>query len=126
MSNITEKEAFELGFLQYCADAGYTRERTDQLIKLAGNLITKRAANISDEINKYVNENLLSGDWKSRAANGALVGGTLIGGGAGLGMLARRLQGDFLDPEDVKKQELINEYKNQTRHALQPQAATVL
>jgi hypothetical protein len=128
--SISTKEAFELGFLQRCADEGLTPAQTQLRIKAAEAFIEKRAINPG----KYVGAlnlakppTLLEQAQKymiDHPATATALAATGIGAtGFGAGALARTLQGDFLDPEDVKKQEIINEYRNLAHSARLPQVS---
>ena len=114
---IDSREAFKLGFLQRCADEGLTPAQVDGRIKLAAALLEKRGGGLAD-LAAMVQANMTKADPKKSRGLGispkamALMGlvGLPIAAGTGLGMLGSKLQGDYLDPQDVERQELINQY----------------
>jgi len=113
---ITAREAFKLGFLMKCAADGLTPSQIDSRARYIAKLI-KLAADAGDGI--AMHELLSAAEEKLRGSKGmsnfglaalgtAGVGIPLVGGWM-LGSGLRKLQGDLLTKEDVRKQELINE-----------------
>jgi hypothetical protein len=123
---VSAREAFKLGFLQRCADEKLRPEQVELRIKQA-----------NGDLGRAIWENTLGGKYvpdpehKLNVPEGMkwepgfmqkhpwLTGGALVGAaigipaliGMGAGHMTRKLEGDFLEPEDVQKQELINEMK---------------
>lgn len=101
MSELTPRQQFKFGFLLRCADEGLDSVETKGRIKLAEGLLEKQAINpfrAAVDAAKNIG-------WGGLALAGA--GG--LGAGYGLG----KLTSDNVDPEEVKKQELIAAYKQQ-------------
>jgi hypothetical protein len=135
---VTAREAFKLGFLQRCADEQLTKEQVQLRIKKAsigqallehimgtpgtpkveGTRPIVSLPDLPEGMERFTTP-------ATKATPGFmskhpyLTGGALLGAalgipallGMGAGHLTRKLEGDFLDPEDVQKQELINEMK---------------
>lgn len=138
---VTAREAFKLGFLQRCADEQLTPEQVQLRVKKAEDsglgqsfwehmVGTKGTPKVEGVRNIPKLEPLAEGmeRFTTPGTPGTpgfmskhpyLTGGALLGAaigipallGMGAGHLTRKLEGDFLDPEDVQKQELINEMK---------------
>lgn len=112
---VTAREAFKLGFLQRCADEGLLPEQIEARIKRAS-VFVKASADpnmLHDMVNMLHSKIKDSGKLGIGLATGAAVGLPLLAG-YGAGKAYRGLQGDLLTPEDVQKQELINEMKSLT------------
>jgi hypothetical protein len=123
---VSAREAFKLGFLQRCADEKLRPEQVELRIKQA-----------AGELGQAIWQNTFGGKYvtdpehKLHLPEGQkwepgwmekhpwLTGGALAGAaigipallGMGAGNLAGKLEGDFLDKEDVQKQETINELR---------------
>jgi hypothetical protein len=103
---MTPREAFELGFLRRCAEAGLSAEQTEALVKTA---MIKAADPFSLAA-------MLGSKGMSMLGN---VGGLALGLGLlappAAGYLAGRVASKATEPEidveDLKKQELIDEYR---------------
>ena len=117
---LTKKQAFKVGFLRKCANAGMTPQETHEVVKEA--LVTVKEAAIPDIISKpigYVAD--LARDVTKPIAGGLgtaglaalLLGPPAIGGS--LGWLASKAGDiDDTDVDTVKKREIIDEYRRQT------------
>lgn len=112
---LTEKEAFKVGFLYKCADAGLTQEETIQAAKCAEAFL--KQADVQDFLTKPYNV-----AWDIAANTGKSLGnigvaGLLLGPGAigaGLGAGAAAITDvDDTDVAAIKQQELIDEYNRQ-------------
>ena len=147
--SITEKEAFELGFLQRCADEGLTPEQTERRIKQAESLVKQGAKSMGWHVDQILNalgggaaktplrlpapkapapplsaaEKLTNLFKEHPKAFVPAAAGLPIAGGFGAGYMTRKVQGDFLDADDVKKQELINQYRDLSAKSKLPQTA---
>jgi len=95
--SLTSRQQFKFGFLLRCADEGLTEEQTQVRIKEAHDRLTKEA-----------NPKALWDAVKSLGWHG-LGMGAVTGLGAGYG--AAKLTEKEVDPDDIKKQELIAAYK---------------
>ena len=102
---VSIREAFKLGFLQRCSEEKLSPDQIELRIKQAKEEMAEMLGTPGDTIMKQLKQH----PWL--AAGSVLGAGVALPvlGGIGLGHLTRKLQGDFLDPEDVRKQELINE-----------------
>jgi hypothetical protein len=99
---------FKVGFLLRCADEGLSEEETDVRIKAAGWLseqYEKQADPISGVAGAAAKA-LKNLTWAGMASAGLL-------GGVG-GYAAGSLSDNPTDPEDIKRQELISAYQQQT------------
>lgn len=117
MSAVTVREAFKLGFLQRCADENLTPEQVSLRIKHADDV---SVSGLVHALKEHLSKGFETHPWLT----GGSVAGTVVGlpilAGVGAGHLARKLRGDFIDPEDVQKQELINEMNtlaNRSQHS---------
>jgi len=111
---LTVKEAFKVGFMLRCADAGMTGEQASDCAQKAASLLTKKAY-----IGQSVVDNL----------PGAAVGLGLalpVMAGAGVGYLASEAATPEVDADDVKKRELIDEFRHYARRARERQQNKVL
>ena len=109
MLALTPCQMFKVGFLLRCADEGLSEEETDVRIK--------EASRFSEQYEKQA-EGPISGTLGTGAK--ALKGLTLLSmltaglaGGVG-GYAAGSLTDKPIDPEDVKRQELISAYQQHT------------
>lgn len=130
---VTAREAFKLGFLQRCADEQLSPEQVQLRVKRAedsglgqsilehifGTPKVEGIRPIPPELEKGMERFTTPAVPGFMSKHPYLTGGALLGAaigipalmGMGAGHLTRSLEGDFLDPEDVQKQELINEMK---------------
>lgn len=104
---VSAREAFKLGFLQRCADEGLSSTQTTARVKQAETKINDVLVALGEKLNRSWD----SHPWTTGGAMTGAAVGLPIMAGIGAGHLARKLKGDFLDPEDVRKQELINEMR---------------
>lgn len=110
---VTPTEAFKLGFLQRCLERGLDPATVNALTTtLEEQPLEKRAEDGS----------LLSGLMTGAAAG--LIGAAGIGAGTGYGLA--RLQDPGLDPDEVRKQEMIAEYRRLVAQAKNKMRAKVL
>lgn len=100
---VSPREAFKLGFLHRCAEEGLSPEQVEHRVKTAAvpEILQSMFANAPAFAKEH--PNISAG-----AAIGGMIGLPVLAGW-GAGHLARKLQGDTLDADDVKKQEIINE-----------------
>ncbi len=102
------RDAFKAGFLQACGEMGLTGAQVKDLTVKAAALLEKRA--FGDE---------LASGFANLAGGLALGVPTAAGALAGYGL--HKLQGNQVDPDDVKKQELIQELRTYARRARESQ-----
>lgn len=107
---LDERQQFKLGFLLQCAEEGLAPDEIRERIKFA-NLSWNPASWPAAGWEGLSNA---AGVAKSLGTMG-LVGGIGLGAGAGIG-LAKMTDQD-IDPEQIKKQELLAAYKQQTDRA---------
>lgn len=94
------RAAFKAGFLYRCAEAGLTPAETDALVEKAAGLKDLASGAITGGLGglKLIRELGMGGLGLSAL------------GGAGVGYMASELRRGTVDPDDVKKQELIAAY----------------
>lgn len=120
---MTEQEAFKIGFLLFCADAGMSPAQTAEHIEKAAGM-HKRAAGVGETASNFVS-GVGSGigtavataagglseaaKWLLGNAKLSLIGGPLAGllGGYALA----NMNDDTFDVDEAKKQEEIAEYR---------------
>lgn len=108
---VSGRDAFKAGFLARCARDGLCRE--DQLLgRLAAlsGVLEKRAS----WLDAAFKVGLLTG--------GAALLAPLVAGGVGGYYAARAVDVDDADVDDIKKQELLQEYRRQTERLLRTRA----
>lgn len=98
------REAFKLGFLARCVEAGLTPEATRNLIKSAGDCFTKGAASWGKELFDAAKDVTLPTALMAAAAPVAL------GGGAAY-FANQATDTDATDIEEIKQQELLDTYR---------------
>lgn len=102
------RDAFKAGFMQACGEMGLSGPQVAELTKKAALLLEKRA--FGEDLT-----NNLTG----------IAGGLALGlpavAGMGAGYLAHKVTKNDVDPEDVKKQELIQELRMYARRAKENQ-----
>jgi len=118
MRGVSSCDAFKLGFIQCCTENGMSPEQACvHMNKTAINLEKKGSM---QDIYDYILTNMQNkptagqvGPPSINIPKAMLLATGGLGAAAGLGALgghlARSLQGDHLDEDDVHKQELINE-----------------
>ena len=100
---MTPREAFKIGFLMQCADEGLSGEQT------AG-----RISQLADRLEKAAG----LGDVLDTAKSGLVTSLAIpVAAGAGIGYLAHRAAVPEVDEDDVKKRELIDEFRHYARRA---------
>jgi len=105
---LTSREAFKVGFMLRCADEGLSPEEAQLRIEKAASALSKPVwGGVGD---------FLSGGLRGLTTLGTFLP---IAGGALGGYLLAKGKEEPVDEEDVKRQELINEYKRLTRAARQ-------
>lgn len=109
------RQAFKIGFLRKCADAGLSIEETKEAVKQAKELV--KAADIRDLIMKpyQAGIDILTDAGKTGVNFGlgaAALAPIVAGGGIGYG-LSRLTDVDDTDVKAIKQQELIDEYHRQ-------------
>ena len=115
MTAMTAQEQFRAGFLMRCAEDGCTMDDVRQRVKMANPLLVGAGiAGGQGLVNAFSGaKNILYDYMKSPAYVAALglTGATVLGGAAGhtLG----KVQSQDADPEEMKKQELLQAYKTQ-------------
>src|SRR5687767_11511103 len=112
---LTPREAFKVGFLRRCADAGMTAEETHYSVKQATAMLKSGIAN--ELLMKPYQTTLdVAGGTAKSLGNlgiwGALIGPAAVGGAAGYG-LSRLTDIDDTDVDAIKTRELIDEYHRQ-------------
>lgn len=112
---LTQREAFKVGFLRKCSEAGFTEEETVAAIKEATELVKKAA--LQDFLTKPYETGLgILGNVGSTAGQlgigAAMLGPAALGASAGLG-LASMGDVDDTDVQAIKKREIIDEYRRQ-------------
>lgn len=116
---LNSREAFKVGFLQRCADAGLDAEETQQAIKEAVEFV--KNASLSDFLSKPYEKVLdVIGNTASHAGQNvgnlgltAMVLGPAAAGLAGGYGLSRLGDVDDTDVNAIKQRELIDEYYRQ-------------
>ena len=121
---LIERDAFKLGFVKRCRDEGLS---DDQILSRAEHVLArleKEAAVppvAAPPPSSSTTHPLL-------ANNGKLLLMAALGlpfaGGAVVGALGSKLKGNFVDEEDVKNQEVVDELRRQTELAKQNQRAS--
>ena len=124
--SLTRKEAFKRLFIKQCTDEGLVTEG-QVLDRIAACFNEKQAFSPADLINNF-NERLRqshSKDDKGKTGPSPVPAAVALSialpaaMGAGGGILASKLKGNWLDEEDVKNDELIQELRRQTQLAQQ-------
>jgi hypothetical protein len=139
--SLTPKQAFKFGFLLRCADENLSEAEQQERIKYAMDRLTWDGETPL-RIDATIVESTIA-EWEKQAAGG-IVGGIgqglgglanlaknlgwmgLVGGagvGAGGGYLAAKMSEKDIDPDEVKKQELIAAYKQQAERIRRQMAA---
>ena len=115
---LDDRQAFKVGFLRKCADAGLTIEETHEVVKQALSLVKESAVNILPDVLQEPYKQLwgAGGHALKSMADYGMTGALLAPGaiGAGAGLLAGHLTDvDDTDVKALKQQELIDEYHRQ-------------
>lgn len=141
---VSAREAFKLGFVLRCAEEGLSPEQIEQRIKraadddsgvhhflhvmgehLSGQWDEKNPTPPPDVVKRFGGNTDLKYTPGLFSRHPWLTGGALAGaaiglpilGGIGLGHLARKLEGDFLDPDDMQKAETTKEMEDLARRS---------
>lgn len=115
---MNHREAFTVGFLTRCADRGLNGAETSVRMQKAALLLEKRA---------FLGQDTLTSALGSGVQGATALGVTLpLLAGAGIGALAHHATTPEVDEEDVKKQELIDEFRHYARRAREKQQARTL
>lgn len=115
---LDERQAFKIGFLRKCADAGLTIEETHAVVKQATAMVKQSAVDMLPDILQKPYEALVGagGHALKNVADygmtGALLGPAVLGAGLGYGAGAMG-DVDDTDVKALKQQELIDEYHRQ-------------
>jgi hypothetical protein len=112
---LTPKEAFKVGFLRKCSEAGLSAEETLDAVRQVTTLV--KSAGIQDFLTKPYETalNVVGSLGKTVGGYGlgaAAIGPAVLGGAAGLG-LAHMQDIDDTDVDAIKKREIIDEYYRQ-------------
>lgn len=111
---MTPREAFKIGFLSRFAELGMPGAEIEKCAAAAVALLEKQANPLAALMNTAPSTAAsLAGTAGSIAVPLAVAAPLVIGGG--LGIVAGKAQDSDVDPEDVKKQELIDEFRHQVR-----------
>lgn len=111
------REVFKLACIKQCRAAGLNIEQTLARIEKMAEWV--KTAGLGDVINTV---GAFAGKSQSNSRMVRALGlGLPFAGGAAAGILGSKLKGNFLDEEDVKKQEIVDELKRQTALAQQYQ-----
>lgn len=116
---LTDKEAFKVGFLKRCADAGMDAKETLETVKTAKAFVKSAVLDIGVK-------DIAGPPWRAAwdvastgaktlgnwGLMGALAGPAVLGGAAGYGM-SRLTDIDDTDVDEIKKREIIDEYYRQ-------------
>lgn len=105
---LDDRTAFKVGFLLRCAEAGLSGGETVALME--------KAATLTDWYKRIAGAGTLAAGGVRNLGIAGLV--AAAGAGAGGGLLAAHLRKGTVDPEEIKKQELIaayNTYSDQLR-----------
>lgn len=123
---MTPKEKFKVGFLLKCAEAGLTMDQTHEVIRRTQTALEKHAVGEGTPIGAVWNALKAIGgkgldvskavvnkavDWAPTIAIGGPVALGVGVGGAGGALAAKATDFSDDDPEDIKTQELIDEYE---------------
>lgn len=123
---LTRKEVFKRDFIKQCAAEGLTDEGQvlDRIFALLNEKQGNQFARLVNQFNEKFHKSQVpdaEGNYGPSpvlpAAAAMIVAPGAIG--AGMGMLGSKLKGNWLDEEDVKNQELIEELRRQTQLARQ-------
>lgn len=101
---LNEREAFKVGFLARCAEAGMGRDEILAAVKEAGDKVAGLLGGAGSAASS------LAGSTLSLAVPAALLAPPLLGGAAGAG-LARATDIDDTDVAEIKDHEIIDAYK---------------
>jgi len=119
---LSSRDAFKVGFLSRCVEEGLTLEEAHERVKEAMDKMGGIVGDITSipvkalEAGKAVAAPLLSYGLPL-----AIAAPPILGGVAGYG-LAKATDVDDQDPEEVKKQEVADEYRRQTARLLRQRA----
>jgi len=112
---LTSRQAFKVGFLRKCANAGLTIEETRAVVKQA--LATVKSGGLTDMATKPLEVATDLGGSAMKTLGNLGVAGLMLAppvAGGALGYLASRLTDiDDTDVAAVKQKEIIDEYRRQ-------------
>ena len=117
---LDERQAFKIGFLRKCADAGLTIEETHEAVKQATALVKQSAVNVLPDILQEPYKALVGAGGHALKGiadygmTGALLGPGLLGAAGGLAA-GSLTDVDDTDVKALKQQELIDEYHRQVQ-----------
>lgn len=106
--DVTNKEAFRLGFLTRCAEEGLTGEELHARIKQATTIPTSYALPVLAGLGTAA---LLSGNSGSLGVIAGLPAAVGLAGGAALGYGTAKMTEPDISADDIKAQELADTYR---------------
>lgn len=110
---LSARDAFKVGFLARCTEDRCTPEEIAGRVKLAVDLVEKRAKMLTDLVGHGVDvAKGIGGGLLNYGVPLALAAPPIMGGAAGYG-LARMTDIDDTDVADIKNREVIEEYRRQ-------------
>lgn len=130
--SLDKRAAFKIGFIQRCLEEGLTDTQVlDRIHQTAHGLLKEAGWSGKDIVN------FLNTAWPHMHSAGEDGGGfnylaalAAAGvpflGGAAAGALGSKIKGSYIDEEDIKKQEMIDELHRQEQLARQQQRANSL
>jgi len=122
---LSELESFKAGFLTRCVEEDTSTEEALSRIKTASDQLDalEKQAGIIDSLSKLVGGVVSPAVEKiiNYGSAAAIFGPPILGGAAGYGV-SRLTDVDEEDVDDIKKQELIDEYKRQADKLRQSKA----
>lgn len=118
---MNSRDAFKVGFLTFCADQGMSGAEASACMQKAASILEKKALGLKDLVGPAAG---LYGLGKTTAVG--LGVGVPVAIGAGVGALASNAMHPEVDADDVKKQELIDEYRSYARRAREKQRTKTL
>lgn len=120
---LDERTAFKFGFLACCADAGLSPREAYELVKSATEKQSFEIPIVSDVVRGGVDvTKSLAGALSTYGLPALLAAPPVAGGAIGYG-LAKMTDMDDVDVGEVKKRELIEEYRRQQHRLLRSRAA---
>jgi hypothetical protein len=115
---LDDRQAFKVGFLRKCADAGLTIEETHAVVKQATAMVKSSVVNVLPDVLQEPYKQLMGAGGHALRGMGDIGLTAAIAGPAVLGAGAGYLAGQVTDVDDtdvkaLKQQELIDEYHRQ-------------
>lgn len=114
--SLTPREAFKVGFMLKCADDGLSPAEVQDRVAAAVEILEKRGALEFPQFLKDIQSWHDLGEFQKKVPGYVLAGVPALAG-VGLGYGLHKLQGEPIDADDVKKRELIEEYRRWTDRA---------